>query len=126
MLLDEATDLERLLAAVPDGLRARVEAVLADPRRGGRGLRAWLGLMEAEHRPLPAALPAELIEVYLRDGEAEPLYDCENCGLPVPVQTGWRAGHEPTADRVYFPVCPACGGRTGPYAFWTRTASTKN
>ena len=60
------------MAAVPAGLRAQVEAVLADPRRGGRGLRAWLALMEAEHRPLPAALPAELVEVYLRDGEALP------------------------------------------------------
>ena len=26
------------------------------------------------------------------------------------VRAGWRAGHEPSADRVYFPICPHCGG----------------
>jgi hypothetical protein len=113
-------DADRLLAAIPAALQARVRAVLANPRLGGRGLRAWLALLETEDRPLPDALPAELVEVYLKDTEAEPLHDCESCGLPVPVRAGWRAGHEPSADRVYFPACPHCGGRTGPYAFWAR------
>jgi hypothetical protein len=113
-------DADRLLAAMPASLQARVRAVLANPRLGGRGLRAWLALLETEDRPLPEALPAELVEVYLKDTEAEPLHDRESCGLPVPVRAGWRAGHEPSADRVYFPVCPHCGGRTGPYAFWAR------
>lgn len=113
-------DADRLLAAIPASLQARARAVLGNPRLGGRGLRAWLGLLEAEDRPLPAALPPELVEVYLEDTEAEPLHDCESCGLPVPVRAGWRAGHEPSADRVYFPACPHCGGRTGPHAFWAR------
>jgi hypothetical protein len=115
-------DADRLLAAIPASLQARVRAVLANPRLGGRGLRAWLALLETEDRPLPDALPAELVEVYLMDTEAEPLHDCESCGLPVPVRAGWRAGHEPSADRVYFPACPHCGGRTGPYAFWARAS----
>jgi hypothetical protein len=117
------SDADRLLAAFPATLRARARAVVANPRLGGRGLRAWIALLEAEDRPLPPALPAELAEVYLRDAEAEPLHDCEACGLPVPVRAGWRAGHEPSADRVYFPVCPHCGGRTGPHAFWARAAT---
>jgi hypothetical protein len=83
-----------------------VRTLLANPRYGGRGLRAWVGLMEAEDRPLPPALPAELVDVYLRDDEAEPLYDCEACGLAVPVRVGWRSGHEPAYDRVYFPAWP--------------------
>lgn len=116
------SDADRLLAAFPATLRARARAIVANPRLGGRGLRAWIALLEAEGRPLPPALPPELAEVYLRDAEAEPLHDCEACGLPVPVRAGWRAGHEPSADRVYFPVCPHCGGRTGPHAFWARAA----
>jgi len=113
-------DADRLLAAIPVSLQAQARAVLADPRLGGRGLRAWIALLEREDRPLPDELPPELVEVYLTDTEAEPLHDCESCGLPVPVRAAWRAGHEPSADRVYFPVCPQCGGRTGPHAFWAR------
>jgi len=119
---DETAAVERLLAAVPARQRALVRTLLTNPRYGGRGLRAWLGLMAADDRPLPAALPQELVEVYLRDAEAEPLHDCEACGLAVPVRAGWRSGHEPSCDRVYFPACPHCGGRTGPHAFWSRTA----
>ena len=110
----------RFLSAAPESLRARLRAALADPNVGGRGLRAWLALVEIEDRPLPAALPEDLFAVYLSDAEAEPLYDCEQCGLPVPVRAGRRSGHEPTCDRVYYSVCPYCGGRTGPHAFWSR------
>jgi hypothetical protein len=110
----------RLLSAVPPALRTRVRAALIDPRLGGRGLRAWLALSEVDERPLPKMLPDCLISIYLSDTEAEPLYDCEECGLPVPVRAGRRGGHEPSCDRVYFPQCPNCGGRTGPHAFWSR------
>jgi hypothetical protein len=116
---------DRLLAAIPVALRPTARTLLADPRLGGRGLRAWLGLLAVGHGPLPAALPAELVEVYLRDAEAEPLHDCEACGLPVPVRAAWRAGHEPAADRVYFPACPQCGGRTGPHAYWGRATAAR-
>lgn len=111
---------ERLLAAVPASLRPTVRTLLTNPRQGGRGLRAWVGLIEADPRPLPTALPGELLDVYLSDADAEPLHDCADCGLPVPVRAGRRVGHEPTCDRVYFVVCPNCGGRTGPHAFWSR------
>lgn len=111
----------RLLASAPPDLRTRVRAALSDPRIGGRGLRAWLALVEVDDRPLPQSLPGDLFDVYLTDAEAEPLYDCERCGLPVPVRAGRRGGHEPSCDRVYFSTCPHCGGRTGPHAYWSRT-----
>jgi hypothetical protein len=114
---------ERFLAAVPIELRRDVWTLLTTPRRGGRGLRAWLSLLEVDHPVLPSELPSELIEVYLHDHEAEPLHDCESCGLAVPVRCGRRLGREPVAERVYFPTCPSCGGRTGRYAFWSRSAT---
>src|SRR3954447_2259777 len=121
---DEAAAAEaRLLSAVPAALRTRVRAALTDPNVGGRGLRAWLALVEFDDRPLPDDLPDDLFAVYLADAEAEPLHDCERCGLPVPVRVARRTGHEPTCDREYFTACPHCGGRTGRHAFWSRTAT---
>ncbi|QEG27865.1 hypothetical protein GobsT_26290 [Gemmata obscuriglobus] len=108
------------LAAVPAAQRGRVRVLLTDPHCGGRGLRALLARLDTDRRPLPDALPTELVEVYLRDDEAEPLHDCERCGLPVPVRAGRRCGHEASVDREYFPTCPRCGGRTGRHAFWSR------
>lgn len=113
-----------LLAAVPHAQRAPTLQLLTDPRRGGRGLRAWLTLLDANGSPLPAALPDELIAVYLHDEEAEPLHDCEACGLAVPVRAGRRCGHEATIEWMYFPACPCCGGRTGRHAYWSRTTPT--
>ncbi len=111
---------ERLLAATPPPLRDTVRLLLGDPLAGGRGLRAWAARIEIDPRPLPDSLPAVLVEVYLRDADAEPLHDCGGCGLPVPVRVGHRTGHEPTCERVYFARCPHCGGDTGPFAYWSR------
>jgi hypothetical protein len=116
---DTAAVMAALLAAVPLDYRARVKARLTDPHSGGRGLRALLALLDTDPRTLPDALPTELVEVYLYDDEAEPLHDCERCGLPVPVHAGRRCGHEASVDREYFPACPHCGGRTGRFAFWS-------
>ena len=113
---------DRLLAAVPVAHRKRAAAVLKSPCLGGRGLRAWVVLLDADDRPLPGGLPEELVEVYFDDSEAEPLHDCERCGLTVPVRAARRCGHEATVERVYFPACPHCGGRTGRHAYWSRTA----
>ena len=110
----------RFLAAVPAPHRPLARVLLGSPRHGGRGLRAWLAIQEIEGRPLPADdVPGELVEVYLRDDEAEPLHDCERCGLHVPVRVSRRCGHEASVDRVYFPSCPRCGGRTGRFAYWS-------
>ena len=112
--------LDSLLAAVPLTHRARARAAMTDLRCGGRGLRAWLAQIELDGRPLPHDLPGELVEVYLRDDDAEPLHDCERCGLPIPVHASRRAGHEASVERIYFPACPNCGGRTGRFAYWSR------
>jgi hypothetical protein len=109
-----------LLSAVPPGRRSPTLALLTDPRRGGRGLRKWLTLLDTDDHPPPTALPGELIDVYLTDEEAEPLHDCERCGLAVPVRAGRRCGHEAVVEHVYFPTCPCCGGRTGRHAYWSR------
>ena len=114
---------ERFLHAISAVLRGRVSETLSDPRLGGRGLRAWLALVEVQNRPLPTTLSDDLVSIYLSDSEAEPLYDCELCGLAVPVRAGRRGGHEPSCDRVYFSSCPDCGGHTGSHAYWSRTAS---
>lgn len=114
-----AEPLGLFLAAVHDGQRVRVRVALTNPRCGGRGLRAMLALLDNAPQALPEAFPVELVEVYLRDDDAEPLHDCERCGLPVPVRAGRRCGHEASVDREYFPACPCCGGRTGRFAFWS-------
>ena len=117
---DYARAAESLAASSPAELRSTVRALLRNPRSGGRGLRAWLSLAATQGRPIPAELPAELVRVYLDDHEAEPLHDCEDCGLPVPVRAGRHCGHEAVVECVYFPECPCCGGRTGRHAYWSR------
>ena len=114
---------ESLLNAAPPECRPALVAMLRDPRSGGRGLRAWLGLCATQGRAIPAELPAELVAVYLADHDAEPLHDCEDCGLPVPVRAGRHCGHEALVERVYFTECPCCGGRTGRHAYWSRPSA---
>ena len=109
---------ERFLAAVDASQRRRVEDVLDRPRCGGQGLRSWLRAVATQERILPDHLPTALVEVYLTDPEAAPMHDCEECGLTVPVHVGRHCGPEGEASEVYFPSCPHCGGRTGPYAYW--------
>lgn len=125
MILNEAPTfladpLDQLLAATPTRYRVRIRTLLTNPRCGGRGLTTWLSLLETDCCSLPDCLPDKLVEVYLRDDEAEPLHDCERCGLAVPVRVARRCGHEAAAEREYFPTCPRCGGRTGRHAYWSR------
>jgi hypothetical protein len=110
-----------LLAAVPERLRSAVANVLSHPNLGGRGLRAWLGLLAAEKRDLPDRLADELVEIYLREDDAEPLHDCEKCGLSIPVRAARRCGHEAVIEHIFFSKCPHCGGRTGRFAYWSRS-----
>jgi hypothetical protein len=120
IVADRSPDVaDQFLSVVPMKLRDEVRRLLLSPCDGGRGLRQWLCLMEIEPRPLPRQLPIDLVEVYMNDDDAEPFHDCEQCGFVVPVRVARRIGHEPTAERVYFPECPNCGGRTGRFAFWS-------
>ena len=108
------------LRAVIEEQRSAVVGLLREPRWGGRGLRMWLRTLVTQGRSLPEVLPSELIQVYLDDPEALPLHDCSDCGLAVPIRSGWL-GLEGEPERIYFPVCPNCGSRTGLYAFWSNT-----
>jgi hypothetical protein len=117
---------ERFLAAVPAELRPAVAALLADPRRGGRGLRAWLNAVEVGAAVLPASMPAALVAVYLADPEAMPLHDCGFCGLAVPVRPDeCDEPDDGEPRRLYFPTCPVCGGATGQYAHLRRELSAR-
>ena len=90
-------------------------------------MRAWLYMLEADHTSFDDELPMELVEVYLTDDDAEPLHDCERCGIPVPVRAIRRCGHEVSIVRQYFPACPCCGGKTGRFAYWSgRTRGLPN
>jgi hypothetical protein len=108
------------LAAVNPRQRPVVARLLQEAPHSGLGLRLWLRSMVAQGRPLPKSLPAELVQVYLDDPEAVPLHDCEGCGIAIPVHPAWQ-GYESEPQRVYFPTCPCCGGRTGLYAYWSNT-----
>jgi hypothetical protein len=113
----EPTWFSQLLPAVAAEQQAAVEAVVrAFPERG-YGLYAWVtNLREGGH--LPARIPAEVIDVYLRDDKALPLHDCEDCGLLLPLRPGRHYGLAVEPARSYFDTCPVCGGRVGCYAYW--------
>jgi len=115
----------RFLDAVHPTQRPLVDSLLQNPRHGGRGLRLLLRNLLIQDQTLPALIPAAVIEVYLSDPEAVPLFDCHDCGLPVPVRFNIQDGFEETPEREYFPSCPQCGGRTGRYAYWSNTAASK-
>lgn len=106
------------LSLVSPRQRPLVAELLRQPRRGGQGLRMWLQALVTQARPMPESLPAELIEVYLKDPEAVPLHDCSECGLAIPVHPAWQ-GYEWKPECVYFPECPCCGAATGLHAYWS-------
>jgi hypothetical protein len=106
----------QFLDAIDPPLRPVVAVLLRQPRYGGAGLRAWVRALLWKATSLPGSLPPELIQVYLSDPEAMPLHDCEDCGLVVPVRPGKGCDGDGEPERVYFPTCPCCGGRTGLYA----------
>ncbi len=111
---------EQFLAALDAGQRDTVARLLRQPHYGGTGLRQWLCALAAGIAVLPDAGPPALIQVYLTDPEAMPLHDCADCGLAVPVRPGRLYACVETAERVYFPLCPACGAPTGHFARLSR------
>jgi hypothetical protein len=110
---------ERFLAAIASGQRQLVEALLSQPRAGGRGLRMWLRNIAAQESPLPKSLPPALVQVYLSDPEAIPSHDCAECGVAIPIRPSCL-NYEDEPAEVYFPSCPCCGGPTGLYASWAK------
>ncbi len=62
--------------------------------------------------------PPEFRKIYLEDPEAQPLHDCEECGLDIPNRPGkntYKGGQRVVVRPFYryFDSCPACGGRVG-------------
>jgi hypothetical protein len=93
------------------------------------GLVAWLYWLEHGRGFLPARLPVELIDVYLRDDRAQPDHDCEDCGLRIPIRPSviddrsfvhcvFRGVAE--EEVRYLPRCPHCGGATAQGAYWAK------
>jgi hypothetical protein len=112
----------QLLAALPRERLAAGERALQNTRGSGAGLREWVSAIAWRGAVCPAFISLELVDVYLKDPEALPLHDCEDCGLPIPVRPSRQQGFEGEPEHVYFERCPACGGRTGWYRYWARRA----
>lgn len=110
----------RFLAAVPYEQREAVEPLLQQPHYGSEGLRSWIDAIANQGAVLPEHIPAAVIDVYLEDAEAMPLYECEECGLAVPVRPNRLLGPDAEPEKIFFPECPICGGRTGYYLYRTR------
>lgn len=113
---------EQFVAATPAAYRDLVERCLHSLHDGGFGLRNWVASIAWRGGKLPKELPTELVQVYLCDPEAAPLYDCEGCGVAIPVRPNRIDGLEAEPEQVYFTNCPCCGGRTGLYMYVSRQA----
>jgi hypothetical protein len=103
----------RFLNAVSVNQRAAVAQSLRQPNNGGSGLREWVSAIAYRGATIPDAIPETVIDIYLNDPEAVPLYDCESCGLATPVRPSRLYGLDGDPEEVYFRNCPACGARTG-------------
>lgn len=110
----------QFLRAVAPAQRDHAARLLQQPNNGGGGLREWVSAMAWRKVAVPEQIPMDLVDVYLKDPEAVPLFDCESCGLPVPIRPSRLYGLEGDPDEVYFPNCPLCGSRTGLYLHFTR------
>jgi hypothetical protein len=127
---------ERLLTAVaPEQLETVAERLrhwMDNPGTVGApwpGLATWAYHLERGAGFLPARLPVELIDVYLRHEHAQPNDDCEDCGLLIPIRPSviddrsfvhcvFRGVAE---EKIcYFPRCPHCGGATAQGAYWKK------
>jgi hypothetical protein len=110
----------QFLGSITPRQRTNVADLLHSVHNGGSGLRDWVSAIAWRGAVLPTQVPEKVIDVYLSDSEAVPLHDCETCGLAIPVRPSRLYGMDGEPERVYFPLCPACGSRTGPYMYFTR------
>jgi hypothetical protein len=108
--------LNRFLQAIAPRQRDRVACTLRELHNGGSGLRQWLGAMVWRG----AYLPDSVLDIYLSDPEAMPLYDCSSCGLAVPVRPSRLHGLDGEPEEIYFSKCPCCGADTGPFSHFTK------
>jgi len=114
----------QFLQATPVDLRSAVAHALEALHDGSRGLRSWLCAIAHSTATLPQSIPRQVIEVYLNHPDAEPLHDCEGCGLAIPVRINPSRWMDAEPESVYLPSCPACGCRTGWYLYIARNIDT--
>ncbi|MDX1965436.1 MAG: hypothetical protein SFX18_19985 [Pirellulales bacterium] len=109
----------QLLDAVPQEYLSLISLLLKERNGGGCGLRDWISAVAFRGAKFPHSIPPQIVRIYLNDPEAVPLHDCEECGLAVPVRPNRVHGLESDPECEYFPTCPLCGGRTGPFYYWS-------
>jgi hypothetical protein len=109
----------QFLAAVAPTQREQVASRLR-LHSSGSGLRDWIDAITWRGGVLPCRIPESVVDVYLTDPEASPLYDCEGCGLAIPVRPSRLYGFEGEPEVVYFSKCPICDSRTGLFLHFTR------
>jgi hypothetical protein len=117
---------ERFLRSVSIQQREAVAHRLAHPNNGGSGLRDWVAGIAWRGAMLPEQIPESIIRIYLSDSEAAPLFDCEGCGMLIPVRPSRFDGWEGEPDEVYFATCPSCKSRTGQHLYFTRNFESKS
>lgn len=115
----------QFIGLVDKELRDDVQRALVNMHQNGEGLRCWINDIAYRERVLPTLIPREVLQVYLSDPEALPLHDCADCGLSVPVRPNRLYGSEADPEQEYFPICPACGGQTGLYCYWSNRNGRK-
>jgi hypothetical protein len=114
------------MSLVPEELRDEVQRHLSGLNGNGEGLRRWLNDIAYGGRDMPESIPREVLAIYFTDHEALPLHDCADCGLPVPVRPNRLYGSEGDPEEVYFADCPACGGHTGLYQYWSNRSDNRS
>jgi hypothetical protein len=110
------------LAGQPDVVRLRAWHMASPWHRGGRNqptqLRDFtlhilytldlpLNREDSDRMAERAAMPPEVLQVFLDDPESVPFHDCEQCGVFLPVKP-WQQGGPGAV--TYFTACPVCGG----------------
>jgi hypothetical protein len=114
------------LEAVEPQQREAVESLLQHLHSGGSGLRDWVAAIAWRGAMLPKAIPAALVDVYLQDADAVAHHECAECGIAIPVRVQrWQTIDDGSCE-IYFPTCPACGGRTGWYLHRSKQAQSQS
>lgn len=103
----------RLLEHIRPAQRSLAEGLLHGLHNGGAGLRMWITAIVSQGAPIPEEVPIEVIDVYLKDPEALPLYACQSCQLRVPVRPSRRGMLDDEPEYVYWSRCPCCNAITG-------------
>ena len=115
--------LRALVEAIPPAYRCRAVEAYGSKGDTDSALGWWMDAsVWPDARPVPAAVPAVLLDVLLANPGAESNgCECGACGLVIPESPS--EGQVGTASFKYraplFAACPACGGSVG-YCLYTK------